>query len=379
MKILLVNDSLRAGGAQRQFVELVKGLTQQKDVKVEVLLFSDEIEYPEIYSTQVTINMYPRKKSFDLTSFKGVSETIRRFQPDVIHSWHFVTNLYLFPLLLGKKILFIDGSIRDAHPPAQLSARTLINFLSKKISTATISNSAAGLRAYKIGSKGYVIYNGIDLNRFTKNKTSVSLESIVGSENMQIESPKVIGMVARFDTSKDYATFLSVANTISVQRPNILFVAIGEGKDLEHFKQLYKDNHQLIFPGRIVNVEAFVEHFDIGVLLSNPAVHAEGISNSILEYMASGKAVIATRDGGTTELVDDGVTGYLIDPKSEESLARSINNLIDDKDMNMKLGGAGLNKIRSEFSFEKMINEYIKLYQTLMKNGKFVVRPKNMS
>ena len=79
--------------------------------------------------------------------------------------------------------------------------------------------------------------------------------------------------------------------------------------------------------------------FDVGILLTNSMEHrGEGISNSIIEYMALAKPVVATRGGGTNEVVIDGQNGYLIDPFNEDQLIEKIKILVKNKAYRIKIG-----------------------------------------
>ena len=107
--------------------------------------------------------------------------------------------------------------------------------------------------------------------------------------------------------------------------------------------------------------------FDIGVLLSNPDIHGEGISNSIMEYMALGKPVIASIGGGTSEIVLDGETGFLIEPKNPKQLAERIDYLLSNQTVAKKMGESGRKRIQQHFSLDKMVNETYNLYVNCLK------------
>ena len=94
----------------------------------------------------------------------------------------------------------------------------------------------------------------------------------------------------------------------------------------------------------------------------------EGISNSILEYMALGKPVIATSGGGTNEIVADLKTGFLIGTSNPEELAEKIELLLDNVKLREGMGLAGKEWIVKYFSIDLMINKYINLYNDLLKN-----------
>ena len=93
----------------------------------------------------------------------------------------------------------------------------------------------------------------------------------------------------------------------------------------------------------------------------------EGISNSILEYMALGKPVIATRGGGTSEIVIDNKTGFLISPSNPEELTDKIEKLLNNIDLREQMGMAGKERVKKIFSSEIMVSKYVDFYKTITK------------
>jgi glycosyltransferase involved in cell wall biosynthesis len=110
-------------------------------------------------------------------------------------------------------------------------------------------------------------------------------------------------------------------------------------------------------------VVSLVNLFDIAVLTTR----GEGISNSIMEYMALGKPVIATDCAGNREIIEDGVSGFLIRPADVRGLAAKINHLLQDEGKRSRMGQAGALRIQKDFSLEKMISTYCRLYAKLGK------------
>ena len=109
-------------------------------------------------------------------------------------------------------------------------------------------------------------------------------------------------------------------------------------------------------------MESFVNAMDICVL----STFTEGISNSILEYMALEKPVVATSGGGTNEIVVDNVTGFLIGPSNPEELAEKLDMLLNDADLRASMGQAGKQRVLNEFSIDKMSGKYIDLYKMIL-------------
>jgi glycosyltransferase involved in cell wall biosynthesis len=148
------------------------------------------------------------------------------------------------------------------------------------------------------------------------------------------------------------------------------FFAVGDGPNLEKIKSSVPSaiRDKIIFTGPIRKVESLINIFNIGVLSTNFDIHGEGISNSILEYMALGKPVIATEGGGTNEIVLDKETGFLVPPKSPEILANKILELLDNPIMAKKMGLAGKSRIYDHYNLAKMTSEYLPLYRRLSVN-----------
>jgi glycosyltransferase involved in cell wall biosynthesis len=166
-------------------------------------------------------------------------------------------------------------------------------------------------------------------------------------------------MVAEFNHYKDYATFIRAAHTLSRIRQDVRFVAVGDGATLAASQTLAAGSDAIQFLGQRKSIEAVIDSFDIGVL----STFTEGISNSVMEYMAMRKPVVATDGGGTRELVVDGETGFLVPPENPAALATKIGDLLDDPVLARRMGEAGEAKLRREFSLTRMVGETVKLYQ----------------
>jgi len=166
-------------------------------------------------------------------------------------------------------------------------------------------------------------------------------------------------MVAEFNRFKDYPTFIHMARKLSTRRSDVVFVAVGGGETLQASKELAAGVTAITFLGEQKNIEQIVETFDIGVL----STFTEGISNSIMEYMAFRKPVVATDGGGTRELVVDGETGFLVPPKQPDALAARIDYLLDHPDIARQMGEAGEARLRRKFSTDTMVDQTIRLYE----------------
>ena len=110
-----------------------------------------------------------------------------------------------------------------------------------------------------------------------------------------------------------------------------------------------------------------VNIFDIGVLCCKTIGHAEGISNAILEYMALEKPVIATNSGGNDEIVVHNHTGFIISPFNVDNLVSKIEFLLSNPEVRSKMGREGKKKVIREFSIDRLVNSFSKLYVECIK------------
>ncbi|CAZ96058.1 glycosyltransferase [Zobellia galactanivorans] len=365
MKIIFLIDNLRKGGKERRMLELVKGLSKDKTFNLEVVIFKDIIEYPIVHDLNVRLHIIERKPKYSPAPFFKVYKICREFKPDIIHSWSTMCTLFAIPSSLLLNIKLINGNIAKA--PRKLSIWHKELFLAKLsfiFSDVVIGNSSAGLKAYRAPkSKSKAIKNGFDFKRIQHIE-----EAQIIRKKYNIKTDIVIAKVAAFANRKDYDTYISAAQIVLSSRKDVTFLAIGSGTNLEQFKKKVQANGEenIIFTGPVQDIESLVSIINVGILSTNDTVHGEGISNSILEYMALAKPVIATRGGGTDEIVLDDETGYLIPPKSPQAMANKIIELINNPEKSSEMGLKGKCRIEKHFNLEHMTDMYKKVYEEIL-------------
>ncbi len=359
-KILYLIDSFRIGGKERRLLELLRYFESNKNYNGEVIILNNRIDYSQVYELKRTkIIVIERKFKKDFFVFIKIWKICRKSNPDILHSWGSMPSVY--GVLVAKIIRapLINAMIVKGNCDF-LSKEWIRSRITFPFSTLIVSNSFAGLRAYKAPPlKSHVIYNGFNLDRV---RNLENPETVI--KQLGIRTKYVVGMIAAFYPRKDYVTFLNAATIICNKRTDITFLAIGDGPAKSSLEKDY--NHpSIVFTGNIKKVEQVINVLDIGILLSNPQKHQEGISNAILEIMALGKPVIASEGGGTNEIVEHKKSGILIPPQSVIDLTESIYFLIDNKKIRLKYGKEAKRLIRESFSIEKMGNDNFVLYQKL--------------
>lgn len=360
VKVLFFIESLRSGGKERRAVELMRRLKLDGRFHLEVVLTRNEIHYEEFRQLGIRWQVIPRKIfKKDPRLFFLFFAIALRFRPDIIHVWGHMPAVYAVPAKLLLGIPLLNSEIADAKPPKTLLARKLVFRISNRI----IANTSAGLTAYAAPlEKSTVIHNGFDFRRIA----DLTLTPIV-KERLGITTRYAVAMVASFSTNKDFTTFIRAALIVLQQRPDVTFLSIGAGNDSPYRQLVPEDQRkQMLFTGKQSNVEEIMNACDIGVLTTDTRFHSEGISNALMEFMALGKPVIATADGGTLELVKPETNGMLIPPFDPSGLAGKIRHLLDNASLRNKMGAAAATTVRNEFNMESMAGKFISEYFRLL-------------
>ncbi len=286
---------------------------------------------------------------------------VKKIKPDIVHSWSIMTAFYASPICRILKTPHISGFVADCNSLNKFSLYYFAVKFPYWMANAIIGNSQAGLVAYKVpNNKGLVIYNGFEMKRLDINDNREYLR-----KKLSINTPYIVSMAARFDRMKDFETFFGGAEILLKKRTDITFLAIGKGDLYDEFakKNAEKGNENIRMLGFRNDIEAIMKITDIGVLCTNPVYHAEGISNSLMEFMAFGKPVIATSGGGVSELIQDFQNGFIITPKHPDLLASKIDILLSDRRLLERIGNNAKDTIVTKFSLDTMTTNYIQLYK----------------
>lgn len=170
-----------------------------------------------------------------------------------------------------------------------------------------------------------------------------------------------IGSSGRLFPIKDYPLMVEIAKIVAKKSKNVRFILAGDGPErnrLESLMQDYDLEEFFTLMGHTDNMDAFYQELDLYI---NTSLH-EGIPMSILEAMSYGLPVIAPDVGGISEIIEDGVEGYLIHGRDPEDFSERCIRLVENRQLRAKMSKAAREKVIKEFSMEHMAEEYYKLY-----------------
>lgn len=364
--IVHIIGNLCGGGKERRMVQCVKGLASSGEYYQHIILLEDRIDYQEVYGIKnVSITILKSGSKYDV--FIQMRRFLAEVKADIVHSW-IDSSLFLLiiPMLKARfRFCYIAGYIGDSIRIPMLSYYNFLSQFTYFFADRIISNSYAGLKAKRsIKSKSIVIYNGFDYGRFD---TEIDIRTL--KDSLGLGHTKLVVMIGRLFPAKDFDSFIAVAELAEKENLNVTFLAIGGGPLLDYYNDAIRKKHlsNIRFLGRRSDVEKILQITYVSILFSNNDVHAEGVSNAIMESMAAGVPVIATEGGGTAEIITSKISGFIVTPKNVIDAFNCLKQLLSSTDLYTKMSKASKEVINQRFLLNTMTNDYIKLYKQTLK------------
>ena len=293
-----------------------------------------------------------------------------RERPHIVHS----RNWGAIEGVLAARIAGVPAVVHSEHGlelttyRRQPWRRNVVRRLCFRLADRVFTVSSA-LKTYYADQSGVlesriaVIPNGVDTERFRRDE-----DMRFGVRQKWGASPStvVIGTVGRLDPIKDHRTLFTAVSLLLALGVPVQLVVVGDGPKR---KELEADVHtheglaaRTMFVGATHDVVAQLNGFDIFVL---PSL-AEGMSNALLEAMSVGVACVASRVGGNTEVIEEGLSGLLFEPGDSLTLAGHLKRLASDSERRRDLGQNARRRVETLFSLNRMLNNYVGLYDGVL-------------
>lgn len=357
MKILQIDYTLGAGGAERFVVDLCNGLSKENEVTMCTVIDDSNTKFTfhkQFLSNKVRYINLGCKSGLSLKAVNRIIKVIKDVKPDVVHG-HQVSPLLIFPSLLFPDIRFIATLHNIAEKCLSFPLEKYINkylFRHKRIIPVTISDICydSFVKLYHLKS-AYKVDNGRTFPRSTPLVDNVKEE--INNYKNNIDDLVFIH-VARFCPQKNQNVLINVFNNLKYK--HLILLVLGEKFDSVGSYLKKKANPNIHFLGAKNNVVDYLLNSDFFCLTSL----WEGLPISLLEAMACKVIPICTPVGGIPNVIEDKKTGYLSPDCTEKSYEKTIIEALNNYHEIDK------NKILQEytnrFSMEKCISEYIKIY-----------------
>lgn len=354
--------SLEVGGMENGVVNLCNRLDPELfDTSICVMQAGGGLE-ERLDRDRVTLYEVRRNFGNDPTLPLRIAGQFWRRGVDIVHTHNWVT---LFEGSVAKTLSRVPVMLHGEHGyPMEERPRNVKvqRFLWSKAATQllTVSSELGDSMASLTGLPRdgiAVLPNGVDTTRFQphpEDRVRLRAEFDLPAEGI------MIGMVARLDPVKNHVGAIRALGKLRREGLDVHLALAGGGDLQESLETVAKeegvDSH-VHFLGFRTNVDKIYNALDIFLLNS----HREGMSNTIVEAMASGLPVVATRVGANPESVVDGETGYLVPPDDSETLATTLGKLVD-KDVRDRFSRAARQRIEENFSIDRMVERYTDIY-----------------
>ncbi len=301
---------------------------------------------------------------------KKVANLVRSEKIDILHTHLFYSGLAaaFAKKQLGKTKFAMmrhhTGVVRMLGSPFHVRAD---KWMAERADCVMTVSEAA--RRYMLDVDGIrrdnieVVYLGFDFDQMSPNAEKRAAARV---EFGFADDDVVIGYVANFAAGKGHAQLIKAFDEIKRQTPNAKLILAGKGKlkEVEDTVGVLGLGRRIVFAGWQDDVSAVYNAMDIFV---QPSL-SEAFSQVLIEAMACGLPVIATKVGGASEVIENNVNGILIEPDDPDAITASVLELASSTDRRKAMGVAGMNSVRERFSAATMVQRHIDLYLEITSN-----------
>jgi glycosyltransferase involved in cell wall biosynthesis len=355
IKVMFVVPALWVGGAERHLTTLLPRMDPERFAPSVVCIGDDEGLFTDLEASGIPCTALHRKKRQAVRALRELASAMRIERPDVV-----VVRGYSAETL-GRTAAALAGvqhTIMWVHNNSTIRRRGIVHrtvdrFLDRW--TSRYFGVAEAQRRYLVDELGFpgdkvrIIHNGVDPAQF-----DITADRSVLAEFGFAQDDPVVGILAGLTPVKDHATFLRAARTVVGKIPMAKFLVIGDGParaQLEELTSELRITANVHFAGQRGDIARLLPAIDVFTLTST----TECFPMSVLEAMACGRPTVCTAVGGIPEMVEDGVTGYLVAPKDSRRLSERLVSLLSDPQVAPRMGRAGRARIEAEFNLDRSV------------------------
>jgi glycosyltransferase involved in cell wall biosynthesis len=359
LRVLFLIDELDVGGTEQQILELVKRIDRRRYEPL-VCCFRPGKVSREIEAAGVRVEVLRKRAKLDPRLILSLVRLMRRERIDLLQTYLFTANTWGRLAGILARVPVIVSSERNVdiweEGYKRVIGRTLDRF-----TRATIGNSEA-VKQYLVRKglsrdKVRVVYNGVDPDRFEAPQTPHATKAELGIPLHHA----VVLLLARLEPQKDPRTFLQAAAMVAEAVPAVSFLVVGGGSlegELRREAEALGLGDRIVFTGPRRDVARLLAACDVSVISSVK----EGMSNTIMESMAAGRPMVATRVGGNAELIEPGETGFLVRARDAMGIATAVQRILEDSSLAKAMGSQAKARIAQRFSVDAMVRATQALY-----------------
>ena len=364
-KLLHVVYSLIRGGTEGQCARLALALSSQGYPSRVVVFrregfFLDPVERAcgPVYEVGIR-RMVSRKTVGEIQSLK---KWIEEWEIELVHCWDADAAIFGSVAARWAGVPYITSrrDLGDIYPRYKLWLMHRADLAARRVTVnADVIRRGIEKEGVPVG-RITTVPNLLDVAEFD------CLASQPFSQKALLPAGRWLVVVARLDREKDVGTAIKALSMLSSKYPDVYLVIAGDGpekKALVDLSTSLKMERRVIFLGEVHEVPALLKEMEVALLTSSSN---EGLSNSILEYMAAGLPVAATDCGGNGELVKEGVTGCLVKPGDAAGLAEAVAKLLDGREQSREMGLKGRQVVEKRHAMDRVIEKWMHVYNKAM-------------
>lgn len=366
---IIGNMNKEHGGAQRLLFDICCGLPKDDFELSLYYLFGRGTYEPDLRSNYVSVTSLEANSNYDIQAFSDFVSKLKRKDPDILHTNSPISGAWgrCAARLAGiEHVVSVEHTLHHTHRPLARFVNGITLPLADTVvgvSDAVTDSILPWERALLRGTDVETIVNGVDIPEIQRHfhRCEAVLEETVGLSPDDL----LLGSVGRLAEPKGYEYLLRSFQTVREHHPDASLLILGDGPERERLERLsgtLQIEEAVYLPGSVPNVFPFLPAFDIGVF---PSLW-EGLPLAPAETMVASVPIVATDIQPFRELLGD--RAKLVPPKNTHALANTICDLLDQPEKQRSLGEEGYNRIERNFSIERTVDEYAKLYRRLIED-----------
>jgi glycosyltransferase involved in cell wall biosynthesis len=307
------------------------------------------------------IPIVPRTE-IDLSAAWRLSRVVKRLRPDIVHAHD----------AHGTAMASLGLSFGPPTPtPALIVSRRVDFHLNRNSFSRWKHRQVDCFIAASEAIRKMLVADGVPSERTTTVHEGIDLEHVLAAAPVNVHEAfwlphgvPVVGNVAALVPHKGQRHLIEAARLVVREIPETRFVIFGEGDLRDQLERQVRDHRlekHVLLPGFRMDVLGCIKGLDLFVMSSV----TEGLGTSLLDAMACSRASVATRAGGIPEIVEEGRTGVLVEPRDHSAMAREIVHLLKDDGLRQRMGEAARARVAERFTVERMVEGTAAVYESV--------------
>lgn len=365
IKVMHVIHDLGFGGAQRVLANLVLGRHADRFDATVVSLYAacGGVDQRALEAAGIQVHFLDKKPGFDFQALKKLGRVIREWKPDLVHTHGYVLR-YAWPFralgMVPRMVHTVHNvTEQDSGKPYWMTGLCYRLGVNTVAVGGVVAESVKRLHGVSVRQ---VIFNGIEVEKY---RVALARRAALRLSWGAKDGDVVFVCVASLTQKKNHPLLLAAFASLQEAVPDTQLILVGDGDQRAALETEIEGrglSGQVRLLGNRDDVADVLSAADVFVLSSDK----EGMPLSAMEAMAAGKPVVATRVGGTPEVVRDFVDGVLVEVGDAEGLAEAMRCLAADRARRSVMGAAALRRAEAEFGVRRMIDQYEAFYERVV-------------